>query len=207
MKKAGNYISPVIILLCWVFGLGCKKNLSAYYEDPNNPLLAVFSDKGYNIMTCLIDGQSWQTYDRTISGIGGLHSEVRIQRIVTSSLYDTLIISWHGHYRNNNDASSDINLILPIAKGFRPRDLNSFDGTRMVIDSSNGFFAYTPLQSNYYVNGGLGTIYFQKFQIDSIAVNNYSGEMSGLFQTHVGSTVIANARFDHSIGSGQLQFY
>ncbi len=206
MNKARKNITLLIIPLFWILGLSCKKNLSTYYQDPNNPLLAVFSNKGYNIMTCLIDGQSWQTYDRTISSFGGLHSEVRLQRIVTSSLQDTLIISWHGHYSNNNNASSDINLILPVAKGFRQRDLNSFEGKRIIIDSSNGFFAYTPLQSNYYVNGGLGTIYFQKFQIDSIAVNYYSGEMSGLLQTSVGSTVISNGRFDHSIGNGQLQF-
>jgi hypothetical protein len=184
--------------------MGCKKNLSSFYADPANTSLSIFSNRGYNIMSCYMNGQAWQTDNRTVGGFGSTHNEIYICKLVTNGLMDTLIISWSGHLKSVNFGSDNISLLMPVAKSFRRNDLISFEGKRIRIDSTNGFFAYTNGSYGYGSNAGMGTIYFEKAHIDSVSYNYFSGRFSGLFEAKIGQDIITNGRFDHDLWGDQV---
>lgn len=153
----------------------------------------------------MVNGQPWKTVNRYIgggfSGLG-INNEIIIQKLVTNSTTDTLIITWFADY---NFSPINIGLMLPIPKNFRPKDFAALQGKRIQIDSSNGVFFYSDSRSYPFNNTGKGTIYFNRASLDSTAIAGISGTFSGLIEADLPGTRIRSGRFDHSITGSQLR--
>ena len=215
MGNKNYYVAASWLLLLLT---GCEKNESYYYADNDYPGVAVFSNTGYNVLSCFIDGTPWKTQARrTGNGFGAAYiSELAIYRIKTVSLLDTLLITWQGGNDNASQYGSII-LVLPVAKQFQWTDIAAFQGKRIIIDSTNGYFSVGQYYYNYYNYNypsfnGKGVIYFNTARIDSVSPNYTTGRISGLLEAHFypGTAFehnITSGRFDDNISAAELRNY
>ncbi|CAN5722023.1 hypothetical protein BH11BAC3_BH11BAC3_38820 [soil metagenome] len=200
--KTGYTICNLFIAITLLVLTGCTKNITKYNADSEDPGLAIFSNKGNNLMTCYVNGKPWKTTDKKTTSTGpGLIPEVVIRRMMTNSTQDTLIFSWLGDYQvNGPQAIAQLNLLLPIPKTFTIKDIAALQGQRLSIDtlSNNGAFAISSTVS------GNGNIFFETVKIDSISPGNYFGQLSGLLDANLPGYAITRGRFDHSLSLGQF---
>ena len=195
--------------MLFLVAAGCVKETSYYYPDKQTPGTAIFSNTGNNVLSCFVDGRSWQTKSRSVNGGFFSHPvyEVYFEKMLSSGAMDTLLIIWEGHYSGDQNGQEVISLMLPVAKNFKLSDLSAMQGKRLVIDSSTGFFAVN-LQGLFPVDRqrGKGVVYFNTARFDSTSVGYYNGRMAGLFEADFGSFKITSGRFDHNISSSQVRF-
>jgi hypothetical protein len=197
-----------IALLFFFIGtmLGCSKNETKFYNDDQANGLAIFSNTDNNLMSCYIQNQPWRTRDRVSGGfINHTTYELLINKQVTSGTADSLIFTWYVNPALNSTLNGDISLVLSVPKNFGYRELSALKGQRIALDSINGYFTFSPILGN--TGKGIGNIYFQNIQIDSIGPNNFTGHMSGLIDAKfAGGITMSNGRFDHYITADQIQF-
>lgn len=183
----------------------CVKSLTDYYPDPTNPSRAMFSDKGYNLMTAVINQRSWKTTDRYYGFIQPFHAELDIYLDNSSPSSDTLHIGWQGAFEGFNSLSNGdvVELVMPVAKGFTPRDLNTFSGKRLDIQGSTGYFRTTlsGLANNL---PGTGHVYFSTFHYDPSL--DSKSILAGLMDADFGSFKLEAGRFDHQLNSLIVHF-
>lgn len=191
-----------LLILCTLILAGCSKNETTYFADAEDEGIAIFSNTGNNLLTCYIDGRPWRTDSRTSGGgfAGGLGTnyEVDIVKQTSSSLQDTLLIIWRGYFSTDSFSGGYLTLRLPVTKNFGYKDFSALQGTRLQIDTTNGFFSTSISRLNTSNIKGSGNIYFHAARLDSIGPNAYNGSMSGLFEADFTSFKITKGRFDHS---------
>jgi len=200
------FIPFFICSLVFIFIAGCRKNESFYYADPDAPALDIFSNKGNNVMSCYVDGAPYESTARNTGGfLSPGNTELVIERQRTNSPLDTLTITWTIEINKNFSTERYFGLALPIPKNFVFSDLSLFNGQRLVIDSTNGYFFFgnDPYYSLF--QRGKGVIYFNTAKFDSTN-NGYQGLMSGLFEASINSMQISSGRFDDGITNTQVRF-
>jgi len=202
--------SGFALVLC-VLITGCEKNESVYYKDPDTPGVAILSNKGNNLLTCFMNGLPWKTLPRTIKyGFGSSVSELEIRRIKTNSLTDTLTITWRTDASNQDQY--DIVLTLPVAKNFQLKDMVAYQGRRIEIDSTNGYFSLNQSYSSFSSYNGKGVIYFNTANVDSTGIDNITGRISGLLEANFLpgtplSQTVTSGRFDDNITAAEIRNY
>jgi hypothetical protein len=197
-------IALVAALVLW----GCTRNDTKYYSDGEDKGLAIFSDRGNNILSCFIAGKPWRTASRKSSGfIARLNYEVNIARQNGGIAKDTLVIQWVGYFENSaNDLferNISLHLTLPANSTFR--DLSALQGKQIKIDSTNGFFTMNDENINPDYIKGTGNIYFHTARFDSSSNQRYDGNISGLFEADFINFKITRGRFDHYITDEQMR--
>ncbi len=198
----------LLFLLPGLLIMGCSKNYTNYYPDAEDNGIAIFSNTGNNVLSCFIDGKPWRTVNRETSGFPNSITsyEVYIIKQSTTSLLDTLIITWPGYYPVNYFSQGDLNLIIPVAKNFSHKDFTALQGQRLQIDTTTAFFTTSISGLNSGNIKGKGNIYFHTAQLDSIGPREYIGKMSGLFDADFGTFKITRGRFDHLLNSENVRF-
>ncbi len=188
--------------------IACSKNQTNFYQDAEDPGLAIFSNTQNNIMTCYANGKAWRTGNRiAYSGFGGgTNYEIYIYKNTTTSFYDTVQISWDGNFENNSNRDSRISLTIPFSKNFL-QSFNALEGKRMAFDTTQGFYTASIGVFNEQSNKGWGSINFLNAHIDSIRPKDFRGKISGLFEAHFATGEISRGRFDHSLNEGNLLIY
>lgn len=196
----------VFILSAGIMLFGCSKNDTKYYADGQDKGIAIFSNTGNNLSSCFIAGKPWRTVARISSGFRfGTDYEVQINRQPATNAKDTLIIQWRGYYEAERNNEGYLSLHLAVPANFTFRDLSALQGKRLSIESTNGFFETGTHDFNRVNIKGKGNIYFQTARFDSVAVNTFTGNISGLFDADFGSFQITKGRFDHFISSAQIR--
>lgn len=193
MKKAAT-IKWMVIIAVSIFVTGCKKNHTQFFEDEHAEKLSVFSDKGYNVMTCYVNDIPFRTTDRITNGtvFNGMTREVQLVKEMYNTDSDTLFITWYGDGRSG---FSSISLVMPVQKDFSISDFYGFNGKRMAINGVNGYF----IANNYREEKGTGNIYFHSAIINRYDTLGTSSKLSGLFEAILPSYKITKGRFDHSL--------
>jgi hypothetical protein len=200
LQKAMYFFCAGLLLL------SCTKSSTNAYPDPSDEGLAIFSNTGNNILSCMVNDKPWRTLDRKIYLLSRPAYEVTIQLQKTSSAKDSLWFTWNGYYNNEIGNQGNLNIVLPVTKNFGYRDLSGLMKQRLHLDSNNGYFL---LSINGLISNtvkGSGNIYFHTMMIDSVGPANYSGRMSGLFDADFNSVKISQGRFDHSLEQLQVSF-
>ena len=196
-----------LLLLPVFLKTSCSKNQTKFFSDTDDPGLAIFSNHNNNVMTCYVKGQAWRSVDRISYSTGNTSFEVTVaKKINNTSLFDTLIINWIGNYQSPNSRDKNITLTLPVAKGFNYKSFSNFEGQRMVIDTTNGYFSSYIDDFYQQKEKGSGSIFFLTAHLDSLSPNNYIGKMSGLFEAKFNTSTITRGRFDHSLTYGNVYF-
>ena len=155
-------------------------------------------------MSCFVAGQPWRTVSRTISGFSvRTNYEVEIERQATITTKDTLVIRWRGYYGSNKNFEGSVSLHLALPSGFTFRNLSALQGKRLSIDSSSGYFQTAMYNSSG--SKGSGYIYFHSARFDSVGLNLYTGNISGVMEADFNSFKITRGRFDHFITNGQIR--
>ena len=198
-----NVVSlKLVVILVFILSSSCKKNETVFFEDDEAQNLSVFSDKGNNVMSCYINGQSFRTQDRIVPFglfIGRIKPDINLGKISDGMGNDSLQISWYND--ENPQGVSRISLILPVQNGFSYPDFNLLEGKRLQIDGVNSYF-----QINYgKAEKGTGNIYFQRAYIIPSDSTNIS-RFSGIFEATLPSYKITKGRFDHVLTSNVVFF-
>lgn len=186
MRKNKYYL--LLIAFSLVILGSCEKNKTKFYEDDENKDLAVFSDKGYNIMSCLIDGVSVKTRNREVVYLSANPYKYEVyfeKKTVDSTGNDIFSIEWVG---------IDVGVNLVLEKDTDILKLGALNGKRLELDGTTGYFLHKSTTGN-------GYIYFSDLSIVKEG-DAYSGHISGLFEATVAGVKIKKGRFDHIFGSG-----
>ena len=93
---------PLFMFCIMLLFTGCVKDYTNYFADQQDEGLAIFSDKGNNLMTAYIDNKPWRTHSRTTALFGGIRYEITFYRHISNSPSDTLFIQWQGDLTANN---------------------------------------------------------------------------------------------------------
>lgn len=182
--------------------IGCTIDYTEYYADSEDPGLAIFSNKGNNLMTCYINGKPWRTTKKRTTFPGGLRLDVSITRFSTTSALDTLQFLWSGDYNTNGlQAAGELSLLLPVPKTFSIKDISALQGQRLSIDTANNTGAFVIS----YGTKGNGNIFFQTAKVDSVSPGIYVGRISGLLDANLPGYAVTRGRFDHSLVPEQLR--
>lgn len=193
----------LVMLLVIVSSFTCAKNLTDYYADPTDTTLAIFSDRGYNLMTCLVNSKPWKTKDRNVYPFGPVRYEILITNDTNDPLSDSLHFNWTGGFANDNLQGDNIELVIPVKKGFRAADLRDLQGQRFNLDGKNGYVKAT-LNTLGQQLQGTGHIYFNKFTYDlTFATESI---MAGLLDAKFTGFTLESGRFDHSLSSLVVTF-
>jgi len=209
MKKRNFQKTYVFIAVCVVI-TGCTTNFTKYNPDAENPGLAIFSNKNFNLLTCYIDGKAWRTQDRRNSGfIIRTNYELYIRRLRTNGPSDTIQFQWGGIYENNPYEIGYIGLVMSVPKNYSVTDfLKAQNGQRLIIDSTvNGYFTTSISRLNNAGLKGNGMLYFNRASYDSIRPLFFSGHLAGLFQADFPNFKITKGRFDHDLLTEMVQDY
>ncbi len=194
-------ITQTIVVL---FFLSCTKVDTTFYEDKYNNKLSIFSNKGYNIMSCKIDNEPWLTEERILKGnfaLGPSTYEVYIRKEGLFAVGDYANFSWPGKYAKSAIGSDNINMYIKLPQANSLLSLNQFNKKRIALDTINGFFRTLIVgsPSQTYYSKKTGIVFFETLQIDSLGPNNFRGKISGLFETSDTILKITKGRFDHEI--------
>jgi hypothetical protein len=201
-KRITQFLVAVLLIM------GCSKNYTNYYADGEDNRIAIFSNTGNNVLSCFIDGKPWRTVDRKTSGFvfSSTNYEVYITKQSTTSLLDTLIITWQGYYTADNFSDGSLNLVIPVAKKFSFNNFSALQGQRLQIDTTTAFFTTSISGLRNSNRKGKGNIYFYSAQLDSIGASSYIGKISGLLDADFGTFKVTKGRFDHNITPIQISF-
>lgn len=198
-----RFLVGLVMLLVVGSSFTCVKNLTDYYADPADTTLAIFSNLGFNLMTCLVNNKPWKTKDRNNYPLGPARYEVSITNDTNDPLSDSLHFRWTGGFANDNVKADDIELVLPVKKGFKAADLRDFQGQRFDLDGNKGYFKATLTGIGQQLRG-TGHIYFNKFTYDlTFATESI---MAGLLDANFITFKLESGRFDHSLSSLVVTF-
>jgi len=203
MKKNNHFI--ILLLIAAGSFMGCEKNDTRGYPDPEDPAIAIFSNTGNNILSCYMDNKPWRTIDRTTPILsGGPLYEVLIHKKTGTAISDTLEFLWQGYFTPNTGNPGTLLLRFAVPTNFSYKNFSGFNAQRIVVNGSNGYFTTDINLANN--SKGTGTIYFHTAQLDSVGPNSYAGKMSGLFEANLPAFKITKGRFDHTLQPGQINF-
>lgn len=199
-----NKLFAAILTATLLMLTGCSKSLSNYIEDDQTPGLSIFSDKGFNILSCYVDGVRWRTVDRlqylNSSEPPDIYYELTINKAAQSGSNDTLVFLWEGHFNDPYINRRYLKLTLSVKKDFNKKDFSALQGKRLVIDStSNGYFSTDINGANMELKGN-GAIYFHTAAFDS------TGNMAGLFETNINGMKFTKGRFDEDLDMRNVHF-
>lgn len=187
---------PITAMFMVLTSFTCSKNLTDYYPDPATNGVAIFSDQGFNLMTCLLDNQGWRTRDRYSYAFPPTTFEVNISTDNSNPLADTLYIRWFGDLRNSNGNSDVIELLLPVNKSFKAVDLSGLQGQRIELNGSNGYVKASIAGTGQQLRG-TGHVYFNRVHFEQGGV--MPNIIAGLFDADFGTIQIKSGRFDHEL--------
>ncbi len=189
----------------------CKDNLTEFFEDPQKNGVSIFSNKGFNLLTCYVNGVPWKTKDRIVTNFGGMYTEIEIDKLQTNTTKDTLIFTWLGTKDTLSNYKS-LALRIAVDSSFSSKDFKgNFEGKRIVIDSSiNGYFT-TNLNTQFSNRDipnvkGNGVILFQTASIDKSSSQNNANNIAGLLSAKIGNNNITDGRFDHALNIVSINF-
>lgn len=187
---------------------GCTIESTNYYPDGQEEGLAIFSNKGNNLMTGYANSVPWQTMPRTVTVVVSSvkRYELYIRKNNFNGLQDTLVFQWIGAAGGNAGMQGDINLSLIMPKGFSYKDFNNLQGKRIAVNLSNGYFTSTISSINPGNIQGKGSVYFHTASLDSIGPGFYTGKLSGLIEADFNGIKFTKGRFDHTINLEQINF-
>ncbi len=190
-------------LLAFTLFTGCVKNKTRFFDDPQASGLGIFSNTGNNVFSCYLNNAAWRTEARETGGIILQNNfEVYVRKQYFDSLRDILIIDWYGSYFGEPNSSPDqISLNIYVPKTFGISDFAAWQGKRLTIDSSTGYFVS---QTNPNFINGYGIIYFNMATFDPTIVNGVAGRMSGLVEADFGTIKLTSGRFDHNLEPAQF---
>jgi len=149
--------------------------------------------------SCYLNNAPWRTEARISAGfLSPAHYEVYVRKQYFDSLIDVLWIDWHGGYFSEpNSSPDDISLYIYVPKNFSASDFSSWQGKRLTIDSTTGYF-FASASPNYV--RGYGTIYFNVATFDTIITNG--GGIAGCDNRTTGfSTVTGHSCADNSVSN------
>jgi hypothetical protein len=198
----------VLLSVCCVCWLGCKKNYTRYFPDPNSNGQAIFSNTANNLMTCFIQGKPWRSTDRSSGGLitPVNRSELSLYYMDIAGGSDTLRISWEGYYLEDVAASANsvVVLKLPVPDGFSKANFSQFKGKRLSLNGTNGYGVVSaPGIEQPFCNAN---IYFHEAVLHTRANGTDSGYISGLFELSAPAFVLSSGRFDHFLGQYEVQW-
>jgi hypothetical protein len=205
-----NTIYKFFTLILLAGFIGCSKR--NYFPDEDDPGLSRFTSYGFNIATAYINDVAYiNTYKKPLFG-GTQNAVPTVRKILTSSPFDTLLISWTIGINENgevqyNSPYQNISLLIPVSKSFTSKDFLAMNGKRFLADAN----AIALNDYSYPSGGGVhGTsnIYFVKLNYtDSSATTLRGYSLSGLFDGNIGDSIlITKGRFDFTIAADQIKF-
>ncbi|MEO8821982.1 MAG: hypothetical protein ABI366_00305 [Ginsengibacter sp.] len=200
MKHPIYKLLPLITILCLA---GCSKR--NYFPDQDDPGLSRLTFYGFNIATNYINDVPYiNNYRKPLFG-GIVNSVPSIYKIVTSSAFDTLSISWAIGINDNgnvqfNSPYQNISLLMPVPKSFSLSDFIAMGGKRF-SSNTRGILINTP-QNYSDKQSGTSDIYFIKINLDTSHLS-----FTGLFDGNIGDSIlITKGRFDFKIDADQIKF-
>ncbi|MDE3248418.1 MAG: hypothetical protein KGO82_07165 [Bacteroidota bacterium] len=187
---------PIAVMFMVFTSFTCSKNLTDYYPDPATNGVAIFSDQGFNLMTCLLDNQGWKTRDRYSYAFPPTSFEVNLSTDNSDPIADTLHIRWFGALTNSNGNSDEVELVLPVHKSFKAVELSGLQGQRIELKGPAGYVNVVIASSGQRLRG-TGRVYFNRFHFEQGGVSQ--NLMAGLFDADLGTIKIKSGRFDHEL--------
>lgn len=181
-----------------------------FFEDPSDPGLTRFTNRGYDAGSAYINDQAWVTGYSSFGGTdASLIADTNLNR------KDSLYLSFTGEYKPGLPGLQpewrnyyQLLIALPVKKNFSLGDFLQWNGrlfpadtTQVTIYLSNGF----PPEAPSFVRGS-GKIYFTHIQALSDPTQILG--MAGLFEGKIGDSIsITRGRFDFRLGENQLIFH
>jgi hypothetical protein len=180
---------------------GCYKR--NFYEDPDDPGLSRFTNRGYSVTSAYINSEPWVSlFSGSLNGAYHAH----VFRDSTSATRDTLYITWQGEFTDRVppplSPGGDWNYLtfsIPIKKNFSKSDFLNFNGKIFPADSTTVtvFLSRYEQPSLGTSISGTGKIYFVKVNFGS---TDREFTISGLFEGSIGGSVqITKGRVDYRI--------
>lgn len=204
MKQKEKYI---LVISCIAFFIGCNKPRN-FYEDTNDPGLSRLTSRGYDIITCYINGQPYiNPYQHYL--FGGANSTVYIEKVETASVKDTLRISCNLRKAGtdlSNSPTYNLAILVPVDKKFSVKDFKGLQGKRFPYDSSTKISIQLS-ESPFSNTSGSASIYFIKTAPENNSDSTNGFSFSGLFEGKIEPDInITKGRFDFSIYPGEFNF-
>ncbi|HMG81517.1 MAG TPA: hypothetical protein VK559_00650 [Ferruginibacter sp.] len=201
---------PLYILAISVIILmtGCiKKRPRNFFPDQNDPNLSRLTDYGYNIATNYINTLPYiNPYINNSIG----NAVPTVEKIFTTSTFDTLSISWPILIDTTAVYSqyTKIAILLPISKSFSGNDFLALSGQRF---TSNTCTLQLTQNTSFDVDtllSGTANIYFIKTGLTSPTSSLPENLMfAGLFNGAIGDSItVTKGRFDFSIPVTSINF-
>lgn len=189
---------------------GCYKNY--FFEDPDDPGLSRFTNRGYNVTSAYINNEPWVSDFSRYRGSAPAY----LYRDSTGVSKDTLYINWSGSFSNDSvfrfaNWRDFHNLIisLPVNKNFSRNDFLNWNGKAFPDDSTSvsiSLSPYYPYTSNLYTITGPAKIYFVKIEPSDTAISKTGFLVSGLFEGIIADTIkITKGRFDYELKNQNLR--
>ncbi len=204
MKPAKRKHIYLLLLPVLLLVTGCGKQ-SYYYPEEDGGGLSIFSNKGFNVFTCLLDGRGWKTVDRDY-GRRGSGSEFDIKKQFPGGDYEQLVLTWTGGYMNDPNQYESIRLVLSLPAGFGMMEVNALSGKRIALDGVNSYISYEAPSGAPSVQGP-GTVFFQTMAVSQqLSDGNYTLKTAGLLEASLDSLQLTSGRFDHKYSTGTPPF-
>jgi hypothetical protein len=205
MRQSNQLI--IILIACVALFMGCNKRRN-FYEDTDDPGLSRLTSRGYDIITCYVNGEPYiNPYQHYL--FGGANTTVSIQKIETASAKDTLRISCDLRKAGtdlSNTPSYNLAILVPVEKGFSFKDFEGLEGRRFPYDSTTKISIQFS-ESFTSTTSDSASIYFIKTAPpnNTNASNGFS--FSGLFEGKIEpATYITKGRFDFMLYPANINF-
>jgi hypothetical protein len=201
----------LLLLPVFIFLLtGCEQPRN-FFGDADDPGLSRFTARGYDIVSLYLNDSVYVNPYRHYPLGGASNSDVTIQKIVTTGVYDTLSISWEIAFADAPDDQLDVSnlsILLPVEKNFTQTDLLTWEGKRFPVDLS---VPVTILLNRFNrqfaaADTGTGIIYFVKIYKDEKNSTDTVYQFSGLFEGNAGNNKLTKGRFDFRVNAADLNF-
>jgi hypothetical protein len=201
MKSITYKLLPCLLIL---YLAGCTKR--NFFPDEDDPGLSNLTSYGYNIATNYINKVPYiNPYKNSI--FGALNYAPTLSKIVTSSAFDTLCLSWPIEINDSSNAFyhspyQSISLLMPVTKSFTQTDFLALSGQRFSSNTNKATL------NNYRDTlSGSSNIYFVKINVDQSNSSTKHFTISGLFNGNIGDSIlITKGRFDFNIDAGNINF-
>jgi hypothetical protein len=194
MRPGKNFI---ILISCLALLIGCNKRRN-FYEDTDDPGLSMLTSRGYDIITCYINGEPYiNPYKRYL--FGGANTIVYIQKVESAAAKDSLRISCDLKRAGTdltNSPTYSLVLLVPVKKNFSLEDFKALQSHRFPYDSSTKI-SIQLTENTFSGPSGSASIYFIQTapQSNSNSTNDFF--FSSLFEGRIEpGTDITKGRFD-----------
>lgn len=199
---------PIPTLLLTLFLSSCTPK--PFFEDPSDPELTRFTNRGYDAGAAYINDKAWVT---GYSSVGGYDASILVDSNNLGK--DSIYLSFQGEYKPTLSGVqpawryySQLLIALPVKKNFTRSDFLQWNGrlfpadtTQVTVYLSNGFPPFSPTFLR-----GTGKLYFTN--IYSITQPQVLLGMAGLFEGKIGDSItISKGRFDFRLGESYTSFF